>query len=326
MSALLGVLKTIDLLNLLDFDSPDCSYCSVKDIARNGQQHIDALAIIFSGSQNGGVSYCSEDHNPFQTEPEDDRSGKVSSRPPVSWKEDWRQHFPTMAVLEANSKIPKYLFTRGFIKKTKGSSSTTPTSSSNVSSSSASTAKSEIATDLNHSASLSPLHELFSSEREYSYLQSQSSSSKVLELDLTSEKNTSRQLFTTGDPTDNYVIDRTTADNKGYCSILMAGAAPFDMEFNLDETCSVPRVFDTLPGTHKWMLYRDILKGDLIISCGTFLSITSIRTDMRVTCCQESVGPSDVLFKTPPQQYKLHRDYFRMPSVEYPSPISIDTL
>ena len=231
-----------------------------------------------------------------------------------------------MAVLEANSKIPKYLLTRGFIKKTKGSSSKTPTSSSSVSSSSASTAKSEISTDVDHSATLSLLDGLFTSEREYSYLQSHSSSKTVLELDLTPEKNPARQLFTTGDPTENYVIDRTTADNKGYCSILVTGAAPFDMEFNLDETCSVPRIFDTLPGTHKWMLYRDILKGDLAISCGTFLSITSIRTDMRITCCQESVGPSDVLFKTPPQLYKLHRDYFRMPSVEYSSPISIDTL
>lgn len=100
-----------------------------------------------------------------------------------------------------------------------------------------------------------------------------------------------------------------TAENKGYCSRLVTGAAPFDMEFNLDETCSVPGIFDSLPGTHKWMLYRDIVKGDLVISCGTFLSVTSIRTDKRIICCQESVGPSGVLFKTPPQLYKIHRDF-----------------
>lgn len=116
----------------MDFESPDCSYCSVKDIARSGQQHIECLAVIFSGSQNGGISYCDEDNNPFVKKSEGMREGKGKLLPEVAWKFNWQEHFPTMAALEANSEIPKYLFTRGFIKKTTRSATTTPTSSSNL--------------------------------------------------------------------------------------------------------------------------------------------------------------------------------------------------
>ena len=67
-------------------------------------------------------------------------------------------------------------------------------------------------------------------------------STDVLELDITPEKKTSRQLFATGDATDNYVIDRISTANRGYCSLLVTGSSPFDMEFNLDETCAVAKI------------------------------------------------------------------------------------
>ena len=156
MSALLSAIKTSELVRLLDFDSPDSSYCSPRDQARGGRQHIESLAVIFSGSQNKGVSYCSEDHNPFRTESEGRKSGKGSARPAVSLKDDWINHFPSMATLEAYTTIPSYLFVRGFLKKTKGLPSQTPTSSSHSSSSKAS-AKSEITTDLDFSSAYSPL-------------------------------------------------------------------------------------------------------------------------------------------------------------------------
>ena len=149
-------------------------------------------------------------------------------------------------------------------------------------------------------------------------------STDVLELDISPEKKTSRQLFATGDATDNYVIDRISTANRGYCSLLVTGSSPFDMEFNLDETCAVAKNFESLPGTHRWMLYKDIVKGSLLIERGTYVSVTSIREDMRITCCVESVGPSDVLFSDPLQLYKLHRDFFRMPLLSCTSPISID--
>ena len=323
ISTLLCGLKNIELLKILDFDSPDCSYCSIKDVARSGQQRIECLAVIFSGSQNGGISYCDEGNNPFEIHSEGIKIGKGKPLPPVNWKDNWQKYFPSMASLESNPNIPKYLFTRGFIKKTNRSATTTPTSSSNMSSSSVSCSSS--ASSVHHSTSktYSPIQDRVSFTISDNCNESYRRSEDLLELDLTPER-PSRQLILSGDSTEFYVIDRISSDNKGYCSLLVAGSTPFEMEFNLDETCLVSRIFDSLAGTHRWMLYRDIVKGDLVIKCGTFVSITSIRTDMRITCCEESVGPSDVLFNNPPQLYKLHRDFFRMPSLSYPSPISIE--
>ena len=146
----------------------------------------------------------------------------------------------------------------------------------------------------------------------------------MLELDISPERKTSRQLFSSGDATENYIIDRISETNRGLCSLLVTGSSPFDMEFNLDETCAAAKEFESLPGTHRWMLYKDIVKGHLVIERGTYVSVTSIRENMRITCCVESVGPSDVFFSNPPQLYKLHRDFFRMPSVTCTSPLSID--
>jgi hypothetical protein len=170
-----------------------------------------------------------------------------------------------------------------------------------------------------------PVPEVCSFDHRYYCADSNSNFSEILEIDITPEKRTSttRQLFLSGDATELYVIDRIQEHNKGYCSLLVPGSVPFEMEFNIDETCATAKTFDTLPGTHRWMLYRDIVKGDLTIKCGAYMSITSILDDKRVTCCQETLGPSDILFNNPPQRYKIQRDYFRMPELSLPSPISI---
>ena len=54
MSVLLSDLPITKLLGVLDLESSDSSYCDVRDRNRHGQQHIDCLAIIFSGALNDG--------------------------------------------------------------------------------------------------------------------------------------------------------------------------------------------------------------------------------------------------------------------------------
>ena len=127
ISDLLRSLKYSELIALLDLESPNCSYCCAKDVARQGQQHIECLAVIFSGSQNRGLSYCEESRNPFKTAV-GESGHKGASLPKVSWKENWRSHFPIMAELEEILVISKYLSTRGFMKKTVGSVKATPSS------------------------------------------------------------------------------------------------------------------------------------------------------------------------------------------------------
>ena len=311
MSALLSELTLVQLLELLNFESPECSFAMVKDVARSGQQHIECLSIIFSGQLNGGVSYCTDDLNPFTTESV------------VAWKKDWQLHFPSLGTLEKNDDIPKHLFNRGFIKKSKKSYATPTSSATSLTSSSSSSSTSYLLKDP-PSTNMSWPVPLNSSSFYEDYRDDLHSSSDVPDIDLTSEHTSSRQLFLSGDVSEGYVIDNITSDNKAYCSLVVQGSVPLDMEFNLDETCAIPRSFATLPGTHRWMLYKDIVHAEVKINSGTFMSIVAILPDARLTCCEEIVGPSEFMFTNRRLLYKLHRDHFRMPPLYFSSPISIE--
>lgn len=320
ISVLLSALTNTKLLTLLDLDSADSSYCSLKDMHRHGQQHIECLAVIFSGSLNDGNYYFDDDRNPFHLQPEGRSHAGVNPSNTVAWKTDWARHFPTMSELESNASIPSYLFTRGFIKKT----SRTPASASLSSSSSASASASSSSSIYNSSCDLImplPLSPFLSNDYEED---GDSNYHEVFNAESPTERQSSRSSFQSGDITEFYVLDRIKEENRGFCSILVAGSTPLEMEFNLDETCSTTRNFNCLPGTHRWLLCKDMTKGDLTVPRGTHISITSIRADMKVICCLESFSPADVLFDNTTQLYKLHRDYFRIPAIKFSSPVSID--
>lgn len=140
MSNLLAAIKPSFLATLLDLGAPDTSYCAPRDVARNGQQHIETLSIIISGSQNNGVSCCDEGHNPFVVMREGSTNSAGRPLPRVSWKDNFEAIFPRMAYfesLESSKSIPHYLLPRGFLKKS--GRVPTPVSSSTTSSSSMAT-------------------------------------------------------------------------------------------------------------------------------------------------------------------------------------------
>lgn len=313
ISNLLAAMKPTNLATLLDLGAQDTTYCAPRDVARNGQQHTETLAIIFSGSQNNGVSCCDAYHNPFHVTREGGVSSDGKPIPRVSWKENFEDVFPRMAYLESletSKEIPHYLLPRGFLKKS--GRQPTPTSSSTSSSSS--------------SSMLSP--KTNSSEVYSVELCDDTSSinSFVQDLSTTSpEQTTTKQLFVNGDVTEHYVLENIKSNNRGYCSLLVAGSTPLTMEFNLDETCSEVIEFDSLPGTHRWMLFKDIaLEGTVVIYAGVYMSITKIDSKQKLTCCVEIMGPLDVLRKVSPKFYKLNKDFFRIPELLNSSPVSVE--
>jgi hypothetical protein len=109
MSTILTGVSYFELRDALKFEEEDSLYCSVKDLARSGQQHIEALAVIFSGTQNEGVSYCEDEHNPFNVV-----SGgvKCANGKTVTLKKSWQKVLPSMGTLQ-NSKVPAHVLSRG---------------------------------------------------------------------------------------------------------------------------------------------------------------------------------------------------------------------
>lgn len=311
MSTLLANIKHTVLMTLLDLGSEDSLYSTVKDAARNGQQHIECLAVIFSGSQNGGKSFCNDRQNPFLVRRESCANERGTPVPRVSWKENYEAFFPTLADLERNQEIPTHLFTRGFLKKT-GKSATPKTSSSKSAASFSDTLSSTTTTTPLHEKNLGG-NDLFDNF-----------SSTIRDLGDTPPMKTSKRLFENADVTDHYVLDQMQSGNRGYCSLLIPGTSPLAMEFNLDETCSEPVTFPCLPGTHRWMLYKDIATENIKVYAGFFVSIISIDINKKITCCTEIVGPADILSEGSPQMYRVKMDYFRTPEVLCTAPLIIE--
>ena len=146
----------------------------------------------------------------------------------------------------------------------------------------------------------------------------------TLEVDLTPERHSTRSSLQTVDVIDNYVLDGIMEENRGFCSILVGGSVPLEMEFNLDATCDAPRIFTSLPGTHRWMLHKDMTRGELTVTQGSLVSVMSISPALRVVCCVESFTHSGILLHEPTQLYKLTKEHFRMPAINFSSPVSID--
>ena len=158
-----------------------------------------------------------------------------------------------MAELEEIMEIPKYLFSRGFIKKTVGSAKATPCASSNSSVSATTTSKD--AGRINSSSI--PDRASVSSYRDQSD-DAYTGNTGALYLDIFPERylSTSRSLFTSGDATENI-----SEMNRGYCSPLVPGSSPFDIEFNLDEfkLKNLRAYQERTDGCYTKKLLRDIL-------------------------------------------------------------------
>ena len=150
-----------------------------------------------------------------------------------------------------SKEISHYLLPRGFLKKS--GRQPTPTSSSTSSFSSSSMISPKMNSSEVHSFELCD--------------DTSSINSYVQDLSTTSpEQTTSKQLFVNGDFTEHYVLENIKSNNRGYCSLLVADSTPLIMEFNLDETCSEVIELDSSPGTHRWMLFKDIaLEGTVVI-------------------------------------------------------------
>ena len=69
------------ILGILDLESANSSYYETRDRNRNGQQHIEALALIFSGSFNNGKYYIDEDKFPFLLQFDGDHNAEPDAIP-----------------------------------------------------------------------------------------------------------------------------------------------------------------------------------------------------------------------------------------------------
>jgi hypothetical protein len=134
--AVLVILQTIPLskiVEMLNFNAEGSLYRDVKDSYRYGSQHLDVLAIIFSGANNSGVPPLDFNLMPII----------FKDRDICSLKDNFERYFP--CVVELQDCIPgikKSLLERAFLKNlstcTTGSSTLFSNPTRNISSESVS--------------------------------------------------------------------------------------------------------------------------------------------------------------------------------------------
>jgi hypothetical protein len=105
--------------NFLQLDDYESRYSTFSE--PNGSKHHEQLAIIFSGAYNGGVPCVPEELTPFTLTSEKwDYTAKA--------KESWKKYFPTITMIQRNTKIDKSIYERFLLKRNSTSSSSSSNS------------------------------------------------------------------------------------------------------------------------------------------------------------------------------------------------------
>ena len=87
-----------EIVMALRFDDPDSEYHALRDAT--GKQHIEGLAIIFSGAYNKGIPCFPPNLTPYDML---DTNVEYTA----ILKENWRQMFPTIVMMQRNNCIQK---------------------------------------------------------------------------------------------------------------------------------------------------------------------------------------------------------------------------
>ena len=87
MSAILSSLDQKLVIDALQLQSRDSTYCSLKEAKETVRpKHEECFAITFSGIEISGKFYCADNINPFHTTPVRMQEGIGTPLPPISLK------------------------------------------------------------------------------------------------------------------------------------------------------------------------------------------------------------------------------------------------
>jgi hypothetical protein len=246
-----------EILEALHLDDPESEYHALRDA--NGKQHIEGLAIIFSGSYSNGIPCFPPNLTPYEI---------VDTRMVYTavLKNNWRNAFPTIVMMQRNDKIPNSSLDRFLLlnsKKNKNmhaSHFTTPNSDRSYTSSSANNSSS--------SASSS------SSIEDYdSYI-------KTNEEIITHARHLSASSSQRSAVMNEYVIDMSNANECGYALITEIDNSSHGITFNLHATMKDDRSFNGKVGSHQWKVFKEMnIIGKLHVVEGNYVVVLGIRNE-----------------------------------------------
>ena len=249
VALMLSIMNVKEITEALHLEDPESDYHALRDA--NGKQHIEGLAIIFSGSYNHGIPCFPPHMTPYEI---------VDTRMVYSavLKNKWRDAFPTVVMMQRNDKIPKSSLDRFLLSNSKkinnnmhASHFTTPNSDRSNSSSCASGSLSIE----DYNSYIQTNEEIITHARQLNASSSQLSAIM-----------------------NEYIIDMSTANECGYALITEIDNSSHGITFNLHATMKDSRSFNGKVGSHQWKVFKEMnIIGKLHVSEGNYVVVLGIR-------------------------------------------------
>lgn len=177
-------------------------------------------------------------------------------------KVSWRKHFPTITMLQRNTKIEKSIYERFLLGRPRNSTTSSSSSSSLTTPQSSKHSPSDSVSSSN-AVSHSMRDESFDSFRTIEQFDMKKSTQEK-------ENEEANKLLIY-----EYVLN-DDCNRSGIAKITMKDNTLMDLEFDIDATIEHPRVLKGNNGTHRWMAFKElvvpeklsILVGDYVVVLG----------------------------------------------------------
>ena len=247
VSEMLSKMDVNDIINALHFEDADSEYHALRD--PNGKQHIESLAIIFTGSYNNGKPCFQANFTPYDLVDSNVHYTAVL-------KSNWRKMFPNIVMMQRNVSIQKSTLQRFLLTRNKKTPPGMSTSSS-----------SHVTPISNKNDDCSRT----SAEDYNSYIQfNEDSISTARNLNATNTQNNAAMS--------EYVLDTSDISACGFAMLHCADEASVGVDFNLDETIKDNRTFKGKVGTQAWRVFKEInIAGKLKVDEGDYVIVLGVK-------------------------------------------------
>lgn len=290
VAVMLSSMNVKEITEALHLEDPESDYHALRDA--NGKQHIEGLAIIFSGSYSHGIPCFPPHMTPYEI---------VDTRMVYSavLKKNWRDAFPTVVMMQRNDKIPKSSMDRFLLSNSKkknnnmhASHFTTPKSDRYNSSSSACNSSSIEDYDL--------------------YIETNDEI-------ITHARHLSASKLQISAVMNEYVIDMSTANECGYALLTEIDNSSHGITFNLHATMKGDRSFNGNVGSHRWKVFKEMnIVGKLHVSEGNYVVVLGIRN--KKIHVEDPSHPTESISKI--RTFLVDPEYFFFTDLSHLSPES----
>ena len=249
VAIMLSAMNVKEIIEALQLDDPESNYHALRNAS--GKQHIEALAIIFTGSYNNGVPSFPPNFTPYDI---------VDTRMEYTaiLKINWRDVFPSIVTIQRIDRIPKSTYEKFLLSNS---------------------IKSKKSVHVSHFTSPDSDRSHRSCSASYSSsIEDYDSYTKTNEKTITDARHLSSSTSHLSAIVNEYVTDIFDANGCGYAMITEIDNTSHYISFNLHAIMKDDRTINGKAGTHQWKVFKEMdILGKLHVHEGNYVVVLGVR-------------------------------------------------